>query len=153
MYQRSIRQGPFWTVAPPVTGATGSALGFGSAVAAVLFGALVSSVIGWSDRAPVSLALLALAMIGVGVLTTVPGALAAAAQGWAVYSGFVVHGLGELRLDPADRSALLWLVLLAVAASLLGRVPRVRRVRSESRPPSVVYESHVVPVSLLGRHW
>jgi hypothetical protein len=153
MYQRSIRQGPFRAVAPPVTGATGSALGFGSAVVAVLFAALLSSVIGWSDRAPVSLALLALALIGVSALTTVPGALAVALQSWAVYSGFVVHGLGELRLDAADRSALLWLVLLAVAASLLGRVPRVRRVWSESRPPSVVYESHGVPVPLLGRHW
>jgi hypothetical protein len=103
----------------PITGLSGAALGFLAAVVSVLLGALGGDMFGWQARAPISFALLVLAALSVGVTTTVAGALAASAQGWAVYSGFVLNRLGELRLAPADRSALLVMVGLAVLASLV----------------------------------
>lgn len=108
----------------PLGGPSGAALGFGAAVAAVLLGGLAGDMFGWAAREPVSLVLLALAALLVGAVTTVAGAVAAAVQGWAVYSGFVVNRLGELRMAPADRSALLVLLAVAVLAGLVATAMR-----------------------------
>jgi hypothetical protein len=102
-------------VPPRLPGSTGSALGFGAAVAATL----VARVGGAAERPLLGLVLLAVVAAGVGSVTTVPGALAASAQCWGLYSGFVLHRLGEIRLDPPSRSALLLLLALGPAASLL----------------------------------
>jgi hypothetical protein len=127
---------------PRLTGGVGSAIGFGAAIVATALGWCV----GAGDRPEVGLVLLAAVAVGVGATTTLPGALAAAAQCWGMYSGFELHRLGELRLDAPGRPALVLLLTVGVAASLLGlaaagqagragRSPAVRRVdRAGARP-------------------
>jgi hypothetical protein len=107
---------------PRVTGGSGSALGFGAAIVATLLGWAV----GAGSHPVVGLVLLSGVAVGVGATTTAIGAVAASAQCWGMYSGFELHRLGELRLDPAGRSALLVLLALGLAASLLGRAARSR---------------------------
>jgi len=99
-----------------VTGGIGSALGFAGAIVATLLG----WVIGAGTHPQVGLVPLAAVAICVGATTTLPGALAAAAQCWGMYSGFELHRLGELRLDGPSRSGLVLLLVLGIAASLLG---------------------------------
>ncbi|MDT7678263.1 MAG: hypothetical protein QOD82_6165 [Pseudonocardiales bacterium] len=101
---------------PRLTGGVGSAIGFGAAIVATLLGWCL----GAGDRPAVGLVLLAAVAVGVGATTTLPGALAAAAQCWGMYSGFELHRFGELRLDASSRSALVLLLTVGVAASLLG---------------------------------
>ena len=101
---------------PRLTGGVGSAIGFGAAIGATL----LSWCLGAGDRPEVGLVLLAAVAVGVGATTTLPGALAAAAQCWGMYSGFELHRFGELRLDATSRSALVLLLTVGVAASLLG---------------------------------
>jgi hypothetical protein len=101
---------------PRLTGGVGSAIGFGAAIVATLLGWCL----GAGDRPAVGLVLLAAVAVGVGATTTLPGALAAAAQCWGMYSGFELHRFGELRLDATSRSALVLLLTVGVAASLLG---------------------------------
>ncbi|HWN35727.1 MAG TPA: hypothetical protein VNP03_23460 [Pseudonocardia sp.] len=110
-----------------VPGGVGSALGFGAAIVATLLG----WGIGAGSHPVVGLGLLAAVAVGVGVTTTVIGAVAASAQCWGMYSGFELHRLGELRLDPASSAALLLLLGLGLAASLLGLAVTSRR---ECRP-------------------
>jgi hypothetical protein len=99
-----------------LTGGAGSAMGFGAAIVATAFGWCL----GAGERPEVGLVLLAAVAAGVGATTTLPGALAAAAQCWGMYSGFELHRFGELRLDASSRSALVLLLTVGVAASLLG---------------------------------
>jgi hypothetical protein len=107
-------------VPPRLPGMTGSALGFGTAIAATVLDKVLDAAFGVGSRPLLGLALLAAVALGVGSVTTVVGALACAAQCWGMYSGFVLHGFGELRLDPSSRFGLLLLVVLGVGASLLG---------------------------------
>jgi hypothetical protein len=111
--QRSGDMAASW---PRLGGGVGSAIGFGAAIVATLVGWCV----GAGDRPEVGLVLLAAVAVGVGATTTLPGALAASAQCWGMYSGFELHRLGELRLDASGRSALVLLLTAGVAASLLG---------------------------------
>ena len=112
---------------PRLAGGVGSALGFA--------GAIVATLLGWALGAgtypQIGLVPLAAVALGVGATTTLPGALAAAAQCWGMYSGFELHRFGELRLDGPSRSGLVLLVVLGVAASLLGRAA------AEGRPVRV----------------
>lgn len=107
-------------VPPRLPGLTGSALGFGAAIAATVLDKVLDAAFGLGSSPMLGLALLAAVALGVGSMTTLAGALAGAAQCWGMYSGFVLHGFGELRLDPSSRIALLLLVGLAVVASVLG---------------------------------
>lgn len=108
---------------PRVAGGVGSSLGFLTGIAATLLG----WALGAGSHPAVGLALLAGVVVGVGATTTLLGAVAASAQCWGMYSGFELHRLGELRLDPASRSALLLLLGLGVAASLVGLAVTSRR--------------------------
>jgi hypothetical protein len=103
---------------PRLAGGTGSALGFAGAIVATLLG----WALGVGTHPQVGLVPLAAVAVCVGATTTLPGALSAAAQCWGMYSGFELHRFGELRLDGPSRSGLVLLVVLGVAASLLGRV-------------------------------
>lgn len=119
---RSSRVGPIPPAAlpPRVTGPNGSALGLMAGGGVTIVGHLV----GVGGYPEVGLALLALATLAVGAGTTVPGALACAAQAWGMYSGFWLHGLGELRLDRPSVTGLVVLVLLGVSASALALLVR-----------------------------
>jgi hypothetical protein len=117
------RQHPRRLPEATVTGPTGFALGFVASLTAVLAGALASLLFGAPSRLVLTTALLALAVAAVAAVTTIIGAVAVALQAWATYSGFVVHQLGELRLDTTDRPALIVFLALAVGASLLARLP------------------------------
>jgi len=118
---------------PRVAGGVGSALGFGAAILATLLG----WALGAGSHPMVGLVLLAGVAVGVGATTTLLGALAASAQCWGMYSGFELHRLGELRLDPSSRAALLLLLGLGLAASLVGLVVRSRVTsRREFRRPA-----------------
>jgi hypothetical protein len=114
---------------PRVPGGFGSALGFGAAILATLLG----WGIGAGSHPVVGLVLLAAVAVGVGATTTVIGAAAASAQCWGMYSGFELHRLGELRLDPAGSAALLLLLAVGLTASLVGLAVTSRR---ESRRPA-----------------
>jgi hypothetical protein len=103
---------------PRLAGGTGSALGFAGAIVATLLG----WALGVGTHPQVGLVPLAGVAVCVGATTTLPGALSAAAQCWGMYSGFELHRFGELRLDGPSRAGLVLLVVLGVAASLLGRV-------------------------------
>lgn len=147
------------TVTPRLPGTAGSALGFGSAVAATVLGAVLGRVFDADSRPVLGLALLAAVAVGVGSMTTVAGALACAAQCWGMYSGFVLHGFGELRLDPVSRFALLLLLGLGVGASVLGlavgvvldrhRVRAVTSLARAERPDDLAAPRR--PVSVDGR--
>jgi hypothetical protein len=123
---------------PRLADPTGSALGFDAGILATLLAWLTAAGV-YPEAGLVPLAAVA---VGVGACTTVPGALAAAAQRWGLYCGFELYRFGELRLDGPSRNALVTLLGLAVAASLLGRV--VRAVRATSRR-----ESHLHAASRL----
>lgn len=112
--------GPFSDALPRMGFGGGFGLGFGASVLAALVGAGGAELFGSSTRAAITLVTLAAVVLGVSAITTVPGALSSAALAWGVFSGFVSHQYGELRLDRPDRLVLELLVVLAVVASLLG---------------------------------
>jgi hypothetical protein len=114
---------------PRLPGGSGSALGFGAAIAATLLG----WALGAGTNPEIGLVPLAAVAVCVGATTTLPGALAAAAQCWGMYSGFELHRFGELRLDPPARSALVLLVVLGLAASVLGLVAHAARTAGSTR--------------------
>lgn len=121
------------TVPHRLPGMTGSALGLGSAIAATVLGKVLDAAFGVGSRPVLGLVLLAAVAVGVGSVTTVAGALGCAAQCWGMYSGFVLHGFGELRLDPSSRFALLLLTGLAVGASVLGLTLNIALTRYRTR--------------------
>jgi hypothetical protein len=116
-----------------LSGGTGSALGFGSAALSALLGALGGALFGWPARAPITLGLLLGSVLCVSAVTTLTGAVSTAAQSWAVYSGFVLHRMGELRLEQQDRVVLGCLLAVALlaggAARLLADLPGRHRRR------------------------
>lgn len=65
----------------------GSALGFGAG----LLTALLAGLPGAREAPSLDLVLVAVAVVGVAATTTLPGALAAAAQCWGFWDGFVVN--------------------------------------------------------------
>ncbi|WP_156994043.1 hypothetical protein [Pseudonocardia acaciae] len=128
------------TVPPRLPGTAGSALGFGAAVAATLVAWPLGELFGAASRPVLGLVLLAVVAVGVGSVTTLAGAVACAAQCWALYSGFVLHRFGELWLDPPSRFALALLVTSGAGASLAGLAcgavlarHRIRAVASAAR--------------------
>src|SRR5213075_1804021 len=72
---------------PPVPGGIGSALGFLAGTAATLLGAAV----GARDHPVLGLALLGCVALTVAAVTSAAGALAGAAQCWALWDGFLVN--------------------------------------------------------------
>ncbi|NMH98857.1 hypothetical protein [Pseudonocardia acidicola] len=79
-----------WYQPAVISGPAGGALGLPVGVVA----AVVASTLG--DTRVTGLVFAAAAAAGVALLTTAPGALAAAAQCWAVYDGFEVNRFGQL---------------------------------------------------------
>jgi hypothetical protein len=120
MLLHRYQQGPFSDGLPRTGFGGGFALGFAASVGSGLIGGLGAELFGSAARAGITLVTLAVAVIGVSAITTLPGALSSAALGWGVFSGFVIHQYGQLSLDRPDRLVLMLLMVLAVAASLLG---------------------------------
>lgn len=128
-------------VPPRLPGMTGSALGFGAAIAATVLDKVLDAAFGLGSRPLLALALLAAVALGVGSVTTMAGALACAAQCWGMYSGFVLHGFGQLQLDPSSRVALPLLVGLAVGGSLLGMAVSAALGRYRTRAMTSVFRA------------
>ncbi|MGW0518825.1 hypothetical protein [Crossiella sp. NPDC003009] len=99
----------------------GSGLGFGAGV--VLTGVVVLT----AADPVLSLVLAVLVVAAVSAVTTVPGALLVAAQGWGLHIGFVTGHFGELAFDEHAQWAGALLLAVAVLASAAGAVLRMAR--------------------------
>lgn len=90
----------------------GSVIGFGAGIVTTL----VASALGAREAPGFGLALLAASVVAVAATTTLVGALAAAAQCWAFWDGFLLNNLGRLTADRGGWQGLALLLLCAVAA-------------------------------------
>jgi len=115
--------------APPVPGGVGSALGLFAGTAAALLGAALDG----HDHPALGLALLGGTAVTIAGLTSAAGALAAAAQCWALWDGFLVNRFGELTITRASALALLVLAVVAPVVAATGR--RLRAGLPEHAPP------------------
>jgi hypothetical protein len=110
----------------PVPGGLGSALGFGAGAVVTLAAAGLGA-----HAAPAfGLALLTATAVATAATTTLPGALGAAVQCWALWDGFLVDDLGQLTLTRQSTPAL---ACLAVAAGLTSLVATTARNHSARR--------------------
>ncbi|MCE7008909.1 hypothetical protein LWC34_39780 [Kibdelosporangium philippinense] len=98
---------------PRISGALGSAAGFGAGI----FATLVASLAGANTHTEIGLFALALAVAGVSAITTVVGALATCVQCWLLYAGFVVGRSGSLVLDDASAETAGLFTIIALAAT------------------------------------
>ena len=115
--------------APPVPGGVGSALGLLAGTAAALLGAALDA----RDHPALGLALLGGTAVTIAGLTSAAGALAAAAQCWALWDGFLVNRFGELTITRASALALLVVAVVAPVVAATGR--RLRAGLPEHAPP------------------
>jgi hypothetical protein len=104
----------------------GSALGLGAGTVTTLAAAGLGA-----HAAPAfGLALLTAAAVATAATTTLPGALGAAVQCWALWDGFLVNDLGQLTLTRQSTPAL---ALIAVSAGLASLVATTARKYSARR--------------------
>jgi hypothetical protein len=118
-----------WPVRLP--GAVGCPIGFGAAGVATV----VAWLLGAGDEPVVGLVILAGTAGVVGAVTTVSGALTAAVQCWAFYTGFVRDRLGVLQFDGLAARDMALIGGVAVAASLIGLLLRVLQRHFRSAAP------------------
>jgi hypothetical protein len=121
----------------PVRGGLGAAVGFGAGVLSTCAGALL----GARDAPVTGLVLLAGTVAAVAAVTTFAGAVAAAAQCWGLWDGFLVNGLGQLRVDRGGRQELVALVGCAAAVCLVAAVIRSWWGSGARRPVRVWWSS------------
>lgn len=96
----------------------GSGLGFGVGVV------LTAAVLVAAADPVAALVVAVLGVAGVSAVTTVPGALLVAAQGWGLHIGFVAGHFGELTFDGHAQWVGALLVVVALLASVAGAVTR-----------------------------
>lgn len=123
------RRRPGTPPSPPVARVSwlnGSALGFGAALLLIT----AEAALGAAHWPMLALALPALLLVAVGAVTTLPGALLAAAQAWGLYAGFVLGHAGQLELSTRSGLAAGVLVAAAVAGSLGGLLATARAKRA-----------------------
>lgn len=89
-----------------------SVIGFGAGIVTTL----VAAALGAREAPGFGLALLAVSVVAVAGTTTLVGALAAAAQCWALWDGFLLNDLGRLTAERGGWQGLALLLLCAVAA-------------------------------------
>ncbi len=115
----------------PVAGALGSTIGFGAGVLITI----VAALLGARDGSAIGLVLLVAS--AVAAITTLAGALLAAAQCWAFWDGFLVNDLGRLTTDRGGWQGLVLLLLVAAVVQLssvgIRRLATGRLTRSDSR--------------------
>ena len=113
----------------PLSGPLGAAAGFFASI----FVTMLAWAFGAGSDPRVGLVLLTLTAIAVGVVTTVPGAIAAGALCWAFYSGFVLDRAGTLTLGRGGGQALLTILLCAMVASAVAGLLRWARAVAADR--------------------
>jgi hypothetical protein len=111
----------------PIPGPLGCTIGFGAG----LLITVAAAALGARDGPGLGVVLLAAA--AVAAITTLPGAVAAAAQCWALWDGFLVNGLGCLSADRGGWQGLVLLVAAAAVACLAAATIRNLAARRPTR--------------------
>ncbi|KAA2252143.1 hypothetical protein F0L68_36965 [Solihabitans fulvus] len=118
---------------PRVRAGFGAALGFAAGVVATI----VSVAVGAAGRPELGLVILAVAVAGVSVVTTIVGAALTALQCWAFYASFLVGRAGQLVFDArTERAGALLLVVAVLASAVAAAGTAVWARRRVSATPS-----------------
>lgn len=112
----------------PIPGPLGSTIGFGAGLLTTVAAALLGA------RDAPALGVMLLAAAAIAAITTLAGAVAAAAQCWAFWDGFLVNGLDRLNADRGGWQGLVLLVAAVAVVYLAAAAVRYLAARRPTRP-------------------